>query len=93
MRKGLTGKKMRHAAVILGVLYSAYLLKTLMGINVSTRYSAAGIFKAPLRPIRSYSTELCQQFPTLCKIRSKIKHKYDRLKPKQICRQKQPSMG
>jgi hypothetical protein len=93
MGKGQAGKKMRNAAVILGVLYSAYLLKTLMGINISTRYSAAGILKVPLRPIRSHSTELCQQFPTLCKIRSKIKYKYDRLKLKQICSQKQPSIS
>ena len=80
MRKGQTGKFWKNSAVILGVLYSAYLVKTLMGVNISNRYSAAGIFKAPLQPIQSHSTQLCQEFQTLCKIRSKIKHKYQRLR-------------
>jgi hypothetical protein len=32
----------------LGMLYLAYLTKTEMGINISSRYSAPDIFKMPL---------------------------------------------
>jgi hypothetical protein len=79
----LNSKKMktvRNTAFIIGGLYSLYLLKTLMGINLSHSYSAKGILKAPLQPIKSNSTELCQEFQTLCKIRTKIRHKFYRMK-------------
>jgi hypothetical protein len=80
MHKGQTRKVVRNTVVVLGVLYSAYLLKTLMGIDLSTNYSASKIIKAPLHPIRTHSAELCQEFQTLCKIRSKIKQKYYRIR-------------
>lgn len=80
MRKGQTGKFIRNTVVILGVLYSVYLVKTLIGINISNRHSAADILKTPLQPIQSHSAELCQEFQTLCKMRTKIKSKYYRLK-------------
>jgi hypothetical protein len=34
--------------LILGILYLAYLTKTEMGINISSRYSAPALFKKPL---------------------------------------------
>jgi hypothetical protein len=80
MPKGRKWKTARNTAVVVGVLYSAYLLKTLMGINLSNSYSATGLFKVPLQPIQSQGTELCQEFQTLCKIRSKIKHRFYRMK-------------
>jgi hypothetical protein len=56
-------------------LYSVYFIKTITGINVSNRYSAAGIFKAPIRPLWAHKAELCAEFQTLCTLRSKIKNK------------------
>lgn len=80
MLKSKKMKTVRNTVFIIGSLYSLYLLKTLMGINLSNSYSATGIFKAPLQPIKSHSSELCQEFQTLCKIRTKIKHKFYRMK-------------
>jgi hypothetical protein len=55
-------------------VYSLYLLKTLLGINVSNHYSAPWILKVPLEPLLSHKTELCTDFQSLCSLRSQIFH-------------------
>ncbi len=56
-------------------VYSAYLLKTLLGINISSHYSAPWIVKLPLEPLLSHKATLCAEFQTLCTLRSQILHK------------------
>jgi hypothetical protein len=56
-------------------IYSIYLLKTLLGINVSNHYSAPWILKVPLEPLFSHKAELCTDFQTLCSLRSQIFHR------------------
>jgi hypothetical protein len=55
-------------------IYSLYLLKTLLGINVSNHYSAPWILKVPLEPLLTHKAELCTDFQTLCTLRSQILH-------------------
>ncbi len=57
------------------MVYGAYLLKTVMGINVSHRYSASWILKAPLEPLWSHKTALCEEFQTLCTLRERVRNK------------------
>ncbi|MGB8698200.1 MAG: hypothetical protein WCD18_02180 [Thermosynechococcaceae cyanobacterium] len=65
-------------------LYGAYLFKTFMGINISNRYSASWIFKMPLEPLWAHKPELCQEFHSLCTLRSvvqkKVQHKIEQVK-------------
>jgi hypothetical protein len=72
------GRSTKITLALVITLYSAYLLKTLMGINISGRYSASEIFKAPLDPLFSHGTQLCDEFQTLCDLRSKIQFKVQR---------------
>jgi hypothetical protein len=72
------GRPTKMTLALLVILYSAYLLKTLLGINISGRYSASHIFKAPLDPFFSHGTALCEEFQTLCNLRSKIQFKVQR---------------
>jgi hypothetical protein len=55
--------------------YGAYLLKTIMGINVLSHYSAPSILKLPLEPVWSHKAELCAGFQPLCALRGQIMHK------------------
>ncbi|WP_404787898.1 hypothetical protein [Altericista sp. CCNU0014] len=61
--------------VTIGAMYGVYLLKTLLGINLSNSHSASWVLKAPLEPVWSHRTELCGEFQTLCTLRSRIMHK------------------
>jgi hypothetical protein len=60
---------------LLAILYTAYLFKTAMGVNISNRYSASWLLKVPLEPLWSSKTELCLEFRTLCTARSTFQHK------------------
>jgi hypothetical protein len=57
------------------MVYVTYLLKTIMGINVSNHYSAPSILKLPLKPVWSHKAELCAEFQPLCALRSQIMRK------------------
>jgi hypothetical protein len=63
------------ALTVIVSIYSLYLLKTLLGINVSNHYSAPWILKVPLEPLFSHKAELCNDFGALCNLRSQILHK------------------
>ncbi|HEY9639470.1 MAG TPA: hypothetical protein V6C57_03245 [Coleofasciculaceae cyanobacterium] len=43
--------RLRQTALILFSLYLLYLVKSAVGINLSDRYSAWGVFKLPIQPI------------------------------------------
>jgi hypothetical protein len=66
--------KILGALATVGLIYSIYLLKTLLGINVSNHYSAPWILKVPLEPLLSHKASLCTEFQTLCTLRSQILH-------------------
>jgi hypothetical protein len=68
------GKPSKIFLVLTATIYSAYLLKTLLGINISSRYSAPWIVKLPLAPLLSHKGTLCAEFQTLCTLRSQILH-------------------
>jgi hypothetical protein len=57
------------------LVYGTYMLKTIMGINVLTHYSAPNFLKLPLEPVWSHKAELCAEFQPLCALRSQIMHK------------------
>lgn len=57
------------------LFYGAYLLKTALGVNVSSSYSASWIFKVPLEPLWAHKAELCAEFQTLCSVRSSLRHR------------------
>lgn len=59
----------------MGVIYGVYLLKTLLGINISNRYSASWILKVPIQPVLTHKAELCGEFKPVCLFRSQIMHK------------------
>jgi hypothetical protein len=63
---------------LLVVIYGVYLLKTAMGINISSRYSAPSLIKVPLQPLWANKTELCAEFQTVCTARSSFYHKVQR---------------
>jgi hypothetical protein len=69
------GKPSKIFLAITATVYSAYLLKTLLGINISSRYSAPWIVKLPLEPLLSHKSTLCAEFQTLCTLRSQILHR------------------
>jgi hypothetical protein len=60
---------------VMGAMYGIYLLKTLLGINVSNRYSASWILKLPIQPVLTHKAELCVEFKPVCLFRSQIVHK------------------
>jgi hypothetical protein len=60
---------------VMGAMYGIYLLKTLLGINVSSRYSASWILKMPIQPVLTHKAELCGEFKSVCTFRSQIMHK------------------
>jgi hypothetical protein len=66
------------------ILYGAYLLKTAMGINLSSNHSASWVLKVPLQPLWANKAALCEEFQTLCTVRNslqhKIRHRIERLK-------------
>jgi hypothetical protein len=66
--------KLFGALATVGLIYSIYLLKTLLGINFSNQYSAPWILKVPLEPLFSYKASLCIEFQSLCTLRSQILH-------------------
>ena len=51
-----TRRWMIRVSLGLGIVYIAYLIKTALGINISHRYSAPGIFKLPLTYLRHKSS-------------------------------------
>lgn len=69
------GKLPQTCIALTIVVYGAYLLKTVMGINVSSHYSAPSILKLPLKPVWSHKAELCAEFQPLCSLRGQIMHK------------------
>jgi hypothetical protein len=60
---------------VMGAIYAIYLLKTLLGINISNRYSASWILKMPIQPVLTHKAELCGEFKPVCIFRSQIMHK------------------
>ncbi len=70
-------RKPKHYAVIITLLYGAYLLKTALGVNILNNYSAAGVFKLPLEPLWQNKAALCSEYSPLCTLRNKIRHKID----------------
>jgi hypothetical protein len=68
------GKSPKVLLALTTAIYSAYLLKTLLGINVSNHYSAPWILKLPLEPLLSHKTVLCTELQTLCALRSRVFH-------------------
>jgi hypothetical protein len=70
---------LRHAPQkmigLMAIIYGVYLLKTAMGINVLSSYSAPSLLKVPLQPMWANQKELCQQFKTLCTARNSLQHK------------------
>jgi hypothetical protein len=68
------GKPPKIFLAVTTVIYSVYLLKTVLGINISSRYSAPSIIKLPLQPLLSHKAALCSEFQTLCNLRSHIFH-------------------
>jgi hypothetical protein len=70
-----TRKTSQKLIGLLAILYGAYLLKTAMGINLSSNHSASWLLKVPLQPLWANKTALCEEFQTLCTARSSIKHK------------------
>jgi hypothetical protein len=80
----LKSKRSTKLFLALMLIYGIYLLKTIMGINVSNRYSAPKSLKAPLEVIWAHKTELCDEFQTLClfrrEIQQKVQHKIQQAK-------------
>jgi hypothetical protein len=68
------GKSSKIVLALTTAVYSVYLLKTVLGINVSNHYSAPWILKLPLEPLLSHKAALCSEFKTLCTLRSQIFH-------------------
>jgi hypothetical protein len=66
----------RLMLTLMMTLYGFYLIKTLMGINLSNRYSASSFLKFPLEPIWAHKTELCKEFQGFCTFRTEIQKKF-----------------
>jgi hypothetical protein len=73
MMKPRVAKASKKLLTLTVLLYGLYLLKTLMGINVSKQFSANWILKAPLQPLLANKTKLCEEFEALCTVRTQIK--------------------
>ena len=71
-------KSTKKAIPLLVVLYGLYLLKTLLGINVSNQYSANWIFKVPLEPVLASKGRLCQELESACAARQDLRVKVQR---------------
>jgi hypothetical protein len=76
MKRLLSTRKAPQKIIgLLAIIYGTYLLKTAMGINVSSSYSAPSLLKVPLQPLWANKAALCEQFQTLCTARSSFHHK------------------
>lgn len=71
-------QKGRRILSFLALAYGLYLLKTLLGINLFSGYSAAWIFKAPLIPIEENKGKLCQELESVCEAHEEVKAKVNR---------------
>jgi hypothetical protein len=80
----LGSKKSTKLFLTLLLIYGIYLLKTIMGINVSNQYSAPRLLKVPLEPIWANKTEICNELQALClfshKIQQKVQHQIEQAK-------------
>ena len=71
-------RKGRKMLSFMALAYGLYLLKTLMGINLFSGYSAAWIFKAPLIPIEENKGKLCSELESVCHTRKTVQNKLNR---------------
>lgn len=74
----------QKAASVLALIYGLYLVKTLLGINISGQYSGHWILKAPLEPVGAVNTKLCREFESTCgsgkTLRKKVRRGINRVK-------------